>query len=59
MFLSQVPGVYEGDARYPEWDGDEWELLEETPYEQFTLQEWVRRVTDADRRDADSRVSMR
>jgi dihydrofolate reductase len=43
MLLSRVPGEYEGDAYYPEWDHDEWELLAETPYDRFTLQEWERR----------------
>jgi dihydrofolate reductase len=43
MLLSRVPGEYEGDAFYPEWDDSAWTLLDETPYERFTLQEWVRR----------------
>jgi len=43
MVLSRVPGEYDGDAYYPEWDDDAWELREETPYGRFTLQEWVRR----------------
>jgi dihydrofolate reductase len=43
MVLSRVPGEYDGDAYYPAWNDDEWELLEETPYERFTLQEWIRR----------------
>ncbi|KAB1188655.1 MULTISPECIES: dihydrofolate reductase [Haloferax] len=42
MVLSRVPGTYEGDSFYPEWNDDEWRLESETPYEQFTLQEWVR-----------------
>ena len=42
MILSRIPGEYEGDAYYPEWDDSAWELIEETPYEEFTLQEWVR-----------------
>jgi len=45
MLLSRVPGEYEGDAFYPEWDDDEWEPADETPYDRFTLQEW-RRVRD-------------
>jgi len=43
MMLSRVPGEYEGDAFYPEWDEAAWELVDETPYDRFTLQEWVRR----------------
>jgi len=43
MVLSRVPGEYEADAFYPEWDESEWERVSETPYENFTLQEWVRR----------------
>jgi dihydrofolate reductase len=43
MLLSRIPGEYEGDSYYPEFDDDEWELLEETPFEGFTLEEWQRR----------------
>ena len=42
MVLSRVPGEYEGDTRYPEWDETAWELVTETPHEGFTLQEWAR-----------------
>lgn len=45
MVLSRVPGEYEGDTYYPEWDRDDWELVEETPDQGFTVQEWVRRST--------------
>jgi dihydrofolate reductase len=44
MVLSRVPGEYEGDARYPAWDESEWELVAETAYDRFTLQEWARRA---------------
>ena len=43
MVLSRVPGEYEADTFYPEWDDDEWELVAETPSDEFTLQEWERR----------------
>lgn len=43
MVLSRIPGEYEGDSYYPKWDEAEWELREETEYDQFTLQEWVRK----------------
>jgi len=42
MFLSRVPGAYEGDTYYPDWDPDEWTLVDETDYDDFTLEEWVR-----------------
>ena len=42
MALSRVPGKYDGDSFYPEWNPDEWELVAETPYDGFTLQEWKR-----------------
>ena len=42
MVLSRVPGRYEGDAYYPEWDESAWTLVEETEYDRFTLQEWER-----------------
>jgi len=42
MVLSRVPGEYDGDAYYPEWNDDEWTLESTTEYERFTLQEWMR-----------------
>ena len=42
MYLSRVPGSYEADSFYPEFDEDEWRLLETTAYEGFTLEEWGR-----------------
>jgi len=42
MFLSRVPGEYEGDVYFPEWDESEWRLVAETDYEGFTLEEWIR-----------------
>jgi dihydrofolate reductase len=42
MVLSRVPGEYEGDAFYPEWDDGEWTLVAETEYDGFTLEEWLR-----------------
>ena len=43
MVLSRVHGEYEGDTYFPEWDGDEWELVEATEHDRFTLEEWHRR----------------
>ncbi len=42
MVLSRIEGTYSGDSYYPEWDTDAWELVDETPFELFRLQEWVR-----------------
>lgn len=42
MVLTRVPGEYDGDAYYPQWDGDEWRLLGETSYDEFTVEEWKR-----------------
>ncbi|MEF8864028.1 MAG: dihydrofolate reductase, partial [Haloarculaceae archaeon] len=42
MYLSRVPGTYEADSFYAEFDGAEWRLVSETEYEGFTLEEWVR-----------------
>lgn len=47
MFLTRVPGTYEGDAYYPEWDDDEWRLVAETAYDGFTVQEWERQDADS------------
>ncbi|WP_049985920.1 dihydrofolate reductase [Halobellus rufus] len=44
MILSRVPGAYEGDVRYPEWDESAWRLASSEPWEGFTLEEWVRGV---------------
>jgi dihydrofolate reductase len=42
MVLSRVSGEYEGDTSFPQWDPDDWDLVEETEYDRFTLQQWVR-----------------
>ncbi len=47
MVLSRVPGEYEGDAFYPEWDDSAWSLAEETAYDRFTLEEWVRQKQES------------
>ncbi|MFB6308832.1 MAG: dihydrofolate reductase [Haloarculaceae archaeon] len=44
MILSRVPGEYDGDARFPEWDADEWVLVSRSDEPGFTLEEWVRRA---------------
>jgi len=46
MYLSRVPGSYEADSFYPEFDEEEWRLVSETEYEGFTLEEWVRAGRD-------------
>lgn len=43
MVLSRVPDEYDGDAYYPEWNPDDWELVDETPFAGFTVEEWERR----------------
>jgi len=43
MFISRVPGEYEGDTVYPDYDEREWQLAETTDYEGFTLETWIRR----------------
>ncbi|PSQ19814.1 dihydrofolate reductase [Halobacteriales archaeon QS_8_69_26] len=48
MVLSHVPGEYEGDTVYPEWDDEEWTVAEEVPYDGFTLREWVRTSDDSE-----------
>jgi len=42
MVLSRIPGEYEGDAYFPEWDPEEWELVEQVEYDEFRLERWVR-----------------
>ena len=43
MVLSRVPGEYEGDTVYPDWDPADWDLVEQTPYDGFTVEEYRRR----------------
>jgi dihydrofolate reductase len=42
MVLSWIPGEYEGDAYFPEWDRSEWALLDREKHDKFTLEEWAR-----------------
>jgi dihydrofolate reductase len=42
LLLSRIPEAYDGDAYFPERDGGNWTLVERTPYEGFTLEEWAR-----------------
>jgi dihydrofolate reductase len=42
MFLSRVPGEYDGDAFFPDWNSTGWRLVEQTPFDGFTLEEWER-----------------
>jgi dihydrofolate reductase len=42
MVLSRIPGEYDGDAYFLEWDVNEWTVVGRSPYDDFTLEEWVR-----------------
>jgi dihydrofolate reductase len=42
MVLSRIPGEYEGDAYFPEWDTAEWSRVKTVAYDRFTLEEWER-----------------
>jgi len=42
LVLSRIPGEYDGDASFPDWDPDTWTVVDRTEYEAFTLEEWVR-----------------
>lgn len=44
MVLSRIPGEYDGDAYFPEWGGDDWELVERTEHDDFVLEEWYRKA---------------
>lgn len=41
MVLSRIPGEYDGDAYYPEWDPADWNRVDCEAYDDFTLEEWV------------------
>lgn len=42
MILSRIPGEYEGDVHFPEWNEDDWKLENWVEYDDFTLEEWSR-----------------
>lgn len=42
MILSRIPGEYEGNVHFPEWDAEEWKLVNRVDYDDFTLEEWQR-----------------
>ncbi|MFA9518066.1 dihydrofolate reductase [Halopenitus sp. H-Gu1] len=42
MVLSRIPGTYDGDAYFPEWQTANWNRIDQVSYEEFTLEEWVR-----------------
>jgi len=42
VVLGRIPGEYDGDAYFPEWDANELTVVNRTPYDDFTLEEWVR-----------------
>ncbi|WP_440991697.1 dihydrofolate reductase [Haloarchaeobius baliensis] len=41
MLLSRIEGEYDGDAYFPEFDRDEWDLVSETQFDGYVLEEWV------------------
>jgi len=45
MVLSRIPGEYDGDVYFPEWDANKWTVVDRTPYDDFILEEWVRERT--------------
>jgi dihydrofolate reductase len=49
MVLSHVPGEYEGDATYPEWDEAAWTVVREESHDGFTVREWVREAQSPER----------
>ncbi|WP_026190202.1 dihydrofolate reductase [Halomicrobium katesii] len=42
MVLSRIPGEYDGDTYFPDWDRTEWTLVDRTLHDDFTLEEWER-----------------
>lgn len=42
LVLSRIPGEYEGDTYFPDWDPETWTLVDSVDYEAFTLEEWDR-----------------
>lgn len=48
MVLTRVPGEYEGDTSYPDWDAEAWTLDTRTEYEDFAVEQWVRTAEPAE-----------
>ncbi len=46
MVLSRIPGEYQGDTYFPDWDPDDWTLVNAVEHDEFRLEEWAR---EADR----------
>lgn len=46
MVLTRVPGEYEGDSYFPEFDEAEWDLVETDAHAEFTVETWERVRTD-------------
>lgn len=44
QLLSRVHGEYDGDAYYPAFDEGDWELVEATEHDGYTLEDWRRRT---------------
>lgn len=44
MVLSRIPGEYDGDSVFPDWNPEAWERTSREPHAEFTLEEWVRRA---------------
>lgn len=42
MLLSRIDGTYDGDAKFPEFDRNEWTLVEEQRFDAYTLETWER-----------------
>lgn len=43
IFLSRIPGSYEGDSTFPDLDDERWILADTTEATGFTLERWERR----------------
>ena len=43
MFLSTIKGFFEGDAYFPEFDEQDWEVLEERDEPEFIFRKYRRR----------------
>lgn len=42
LYISRIPGAYEGDTEFPPIDPEEWTLVSEQEDEGFTLEIWER-----------------
>ena len=42
MIISHIKKEYPGDTYFPEWDVEEWKIIKESDYPEYTIREYTR-----------------